>query len=91
MSSIDALLLVASRLGPIVDDVVFVGGAVVGLLLTDPAAPAARITRDVDLIVEVINRSDYTRLEEELRARGFTEDLEDGVIRVGSSRPSRST
>ena len=48
-----ALTGVAKALGALTDEVVFVGGAVVGLLLTDPAAPRPRPTKDVDVIVEV--------------------------------------
>jgi hypothetical protein len=40
------------------DSFVFVGGAVVDLLITDPAAPYARSTKDVDVIVEAASRLD---------------------------------
>jgi len=43
----------ADRLGPLREKVAFVGGATAGLLVTDPAAPAPRRTKDVDLIVEI--------------------------------------
>ncbi len=43
------LELVASRLGEALrSELVFVGGAVAGLLVTDPAMPAIRPTEDVD-------------------------------------------
>lgn len=41
------------RLGPLVEDFVFLGGCAVGLLLTDRAAPPVRATVDVDVITEV--------------------------------------
>ena len=47
------------QLGTIVDEVVFLGGCATGLLLTDPAAPPLRITRDVDVMVEVATLSRY--------------------------------
>jgi hypothetical protein len=38
----------ATALGPLIDDVVFVGGASVTLWITDPGAPTPRPTKDVD-------------------------------------------
>jgi predicted nucleotidyltransferase len=65
---------VAQRLDTLRDSVVFVGGAVVDLLITDPAAPSIRPTKDVDVIVEVTSLHDYYKLGDLLRARGFKED-----------------
>lgn len=68
--------IVADRLGDeLREQLVFVGGAVAGLLITDPAMPAIRPTDDVDLIVEVLALSAYHRLETGLRERGFEQDL----------------
>lgn len=66
--------LVASRLGRLRDNVVFLGGAATALLITDAAAPDVRSTMDVDVIVEVTSMLDYYRLAEELRSLGFAED-----------------
>ena len=56
--------LVAQRLGgELRQQLVFVGGAVTGLLITDPAQPAIRPTDDVDLIVRAAVRADYQRVE----------------------------
>jgi len=78
--NVQMLDIVAERLG---DDLcgrlVFVGGAVAGLLITDPAQPAIRPTEDVDLIAQVIVRTDYYALEAELRARGFQQDMRTGA------------
>jgi len=65
---------VARRLDTLRDSVVFVGGAVVDLLITDPAAPSVRPTKDVDVIVEVTSLHDYYRLGDLLRLQGFKED-----------------
>ncbi|MGD9171963.1 MAG: hypothetical protein PVI97_18225 [Candidatus Thiodiazotropha sp.] len=35
-----------AQLGPLVDEMVFVGGCATGLLLTDTAAPPIRTTQD---------------------------------------------
>jgi predicted nucleotidyltransferase len=68
--------LVAERLGKALrDELVFIGGAVAGLLITDPGQPSIRPTEDVDLIVHASVRADYQRVEEELRQRGFVNDL----------------
>ncbi len=39
------------RLGSLSEQMVFLGGCATGFLLTDPAAPSIRVTRDVDVIV----------------------------------------
>ena len=78
--NIELLELAESALGQLVDEVVFVGGATVGLWITDPAAPPARPTDDVDVVVEVATRSALYDFEAKLRAAGFREDQESGVI-----------
>lgn len=50
------LIKIARALGPLRDEAVFVGGSVVGLLMTDPAAQRIRPTDDIDLIVEITAR-----------------------------------
>lgn len=52
--SIELLELAADALGPLLDEVVFVGGATVTLWITDPGAPPVRPTKDVDVVVEYI-------------------------------------
>lgn len=65
------IIQVAQRLGPLRPQVVLLGGAATGLLLTDPAAPEVRHTDDIDVIVEVASLIEYYRLEETLRGLGF--------------------
>ncbi|MDA8259568.1 MAG: hypothetical protein M0Z99_28680 [Betaproteobacteria bacterium] len=68
--------LVAEQLGDgLREELVFVGGAVTGLLITDPAQPAIRPTEDVDLIVQATVRADYVHVEKALRAQGFVNDI----------------
>lgn len=70
----EALLTVARHLGPLREEFVFLGGAVVGLLVTDVAAPPVRPTKDVDVIVEVSTRSEYDyRVRELMLRQGFRE------------------
>ncbi len=71
--------IVAEHLGDLRDEVVFVGGATVGLLTTDPAASAARATKDVDVIVSVASWGEYAPLQERLRKKGFSEDTSEGA------------
>lgn len=70
---------VAKRLGDLVDEVVFVGGMIRELLMTDPAAGPARPTRDVDCIVNVVSWGDYVRLSRRLRGLGFAECQDEGA------------
>ena len=78
--NLDRLRLVADALGDLVREVVFLGGAAVGLLVTDPLASPPRATADIDVIVEVATSIEYTsRLGDELRARGFLEDSSEGA------------
>lgn len=55
---------VAERLGPLRQKAVFLGGAATALLITDEATPEVRATKDVDIIVEVLSKSDYYQLED---------------------------
>lgn len=57
------LLEAAARaLEPMLGEVVFVGGCVTGLLITDPAAAGIRPTTDVDVIAEVYSYADTVNL-----------------------------
>ena len=68
----EALLeLAADILGPLVDEVVFVGGATVHLWLTEAAAPPVRATDDVDVICDVTSYAEYQALSERLRERAL--------------------
>lgn len=73
------LWTVARALGELTDEVVFVGGMIRELLITDPAAGPARPTRDVDCIVNAASRAEYYQLADRLRARGFAECTDEGA------------
>lgn len=60
-------------------DVIYIGGAVVSFYHDRPAVDV-RPTDDVDILVELITYKGYAELEERLRARGFVNDIESGVI-----------
>ena len=65
---------VAQRLAELREEVVFLGGAVTALLITDPAAAEVRFTADVDVIVDLSSMVAYLQLAARLRRLGFTED-----------------
>lgn len=69
----------AERLQPVLGELVFVGGQVAELLVTDPAATRVRPTDDVDVIVQATTRGQYHRWEERLRTLGFSPDVRDGA------------
>ena len=79
IEALAAIRIVATAFGDLREDVMFVGGAVTGLLVTDPAAPASRLTVDVDVVVDIATRADYVRLIEQLRDLGFVEDTREGA------------
>ncbi len=62
------------KLALFLDEVVFVGGVTLGLLITDKAAAPIRGTNDVDVIAEIITYADYMEFSERLRKADFTED-----------------
>jgi len=70
---------IAEALGELREQVVFVGGAVAGLLVTDPLADSVRATRDVDAVVNA-NRAMFHRIEEAVAQRGFARDVRSDVI-----------
>jgi len=70
---------IAAALGELREQVVFVGGAVAGLLVTDPLADPVRATRDVDAVVNA-SRAAFHRIEEQVAQCGFARDVSSDVI-----------
>ena len=73
--NIQMITTVAKRLGNLREKVVFVGGCATGLFITDPAMPEVRVTKDVDVIIDIATRMEYYRLEADLRSKGFRNDM----------------
>jgi len=69
----------ATKLKPLLPEIVFVGGCTTGLLITDPAASPVRATDDVDVILEVASYAEYARFSKRLRELGFSEDSSEGA------------
>ena len=59
------------------NQVVFLGGSVVSLLITETAFAGIRPTKDVDVIIETSNRNGFHRFEESLRKAGCHQILDD--------------
>ena len=77
--NIELLTTVAKMLGPLIDEVVFVGGCTTGLFITDEAAGEVRPTYDVDVIAEITTYAGYAAFSERLRGLGFREDSSKGA------------
>jgi hypothetical protein len=78
-SNRDQLMEAAKVLRPLLGELVFVGGCVTGLLITDKAAGDPRSTLDVDAIAEITSYAQYAEFGERLRALGFSEDTSEGA------------
>ncbi len=74
-SNLSMVQSVVEGLGNLVNEVVFVGGAVLELYIEDPAIQKIRPTQDVDFVVELDTRTNYYKFEEKLRQKGFKNDI----------------
>jgi predicted house-cleaning noncanonical NTP pyrophosphatase (MazG superfamily) len=78
-TNITMLQTVANGLGDLKDEMVFVGGSVAELYVSNPAASDIRPTLDVDCVVELSSKIAHAKLEEQLRAKKFTHDTTQGA------------
>lgn len=77
--NIELLSSIANAMGAVREQVVFVGGCATGLLITQPLVADARVTEDVDAIVEVASLVRYHALAEQLMERGFKQTMVDNT------------
>ncbi len=70
---------IAIGLSELKENMVFVGGAIAELYASDPAASDIRPTQDVDCVIELSSRIEHNRLEENLRSKGFVNDITPGA------------
>ena len=75
----DRLVRTARLLKPLLGELVFVGGQVAELLVTDTAAVRLRPTDDVDVVVPVTTRGAYYELQMRLITLGFAPDQRVGA------------
>lgn len=73
------LIAMAQAMGPLCEQVVFVGGCATGLLLDDAELMDVRPTEDVDAIVEVASLVAYHRVADKLMDRGFKQTMADNT------------
>ena len=73
--NLERIELVATALGSLRDELVFVGGCAAGLLMSDPGATPIRATFDVDLVAHVTALSQYHELEAQFTQLGFKRDM----------------
>lgn len=71
---------IAIALGPLNQQVVYVGGAVVSLYIDDRAADDVRPTKDLDLTMKIVSIGALESLREALVASGFIQTSEDSVV-----------
>jgi predicted nucleotidyltransferase len=74
-TNITRIKAVYNALGPLKNEVVFVGGATVSLY-ADNLAAEVRPTDDVDILVEISSRWKFAEIEQQLREMGFQHDRE---------------
>lgn len=77
--NLSQLIVAAEFLRPLLGELVFVGGCVTGLLITDEAAADPRATLDVDAIAEITSYLQYAEFGDRLRTLGFREDSSEGA------------
>ena len=79
METFEQILEIARQIEPLGYSFAFLGGSVLHLLVTDPAAMPIRVTKDVDVLVDAPTRRSYTDLEAKLRAIGFRNDTRENA------------
>jgi hypothetical protein len=79
MDTFEQILEIARQMEPLGYAFAFLGGSVLHLLITDPAAMPIRVTKDVDVLVDAPTRRSYTDLEAKLRSIGFRNDTRENA------------
>lgn len=71
---------IALALGELNEQVIYVGGATVGLYIDDAAAEDVRPTKDVDISLSIASIAELEQIREELIRKSFKQTAEDNVI-----------
>jgi predicted nucleotidyltransferase len=79
LQNITRIKVVHRALGELADDFFFIGGATVSLY-TDRISSELRPTDDIDILIELTKYHDFAKMEEKLRSKGFTNDIDSSVI-----------
>lgn len=88
--NLESLAEAARLLQPVIGELVFVGGCVTALLITDKAAADVRPTLDVDAIAEITSYADYTEFSEKLASLDLPKILARVPRSVAGARPRPS-
>ena len=75
----ERLKQIAKALGELNEEVVYVGGAVIQLYSSDPAAYNPMTTYDVDCVVDVTTYQGFRDFERRLLIKRFQNDISDGA------------
>lgn len=57
----------------------FLGGSLLSLLITDKTVDAIRVTKDVDVMMDIRSRKEYHQVDEMLERLGFRHDTREGA------------
>lgn len=71
---------IARALGELNQQVVYVGGAILSLYITDESAEDVRPTGDIDISMEIVTVAELESIREEITNKGFYQSSEDNVI-----------
>jgi predicted nucleotidyltransferase len=71
---------IASALGELNSQVVYVGGAIVSLYIDDPAADDVRPTKDIDISMEIASVGELEEIRVSLNEKGFHQSHQDDVL-----------
>lgn len=75
----NAILKLDARLKGVPFDFAFLGGSLLTLLITDKTVDAIRVTKDVDVMMNIRTRKEYHEADSELEKRGFRHDTREGA------------
>lgn len=77
----ESILKLDRRLKELPYEFAFLGGSVLSLLVTDPVADTIRVTKDVDVMMNIRTRKEYHQVDRLLEKLGFHHDTrEDAPI-----------
>jgi len=75
----EAFARLDSKLRGVPFDFAFLGGSLLTFLVTDRTADAVRVTKDVDIMMNIRTRKEYHISDAELEKRGFRHDTREGA------------
>jgi hypothetical protein len=67
-------------LGPLNEQVIYLGGCTTALFITDPLSLDVRPTKDVDCIIDIVSLPKYYQFGKKLSSQGFKQSIDDEVI-----------